>query len=88
MCWGVGGGLRKCVGGRCREVCLGGGERCGKCVGVAGDEGRCGQVWGEMGEVCESVFGVWVMCWSRPYPKATPLPGNVLPPICYPVGGV
>ena len=41
----------KCGGGvgsvgKHREVCLGCGERCGKCVGVGRGKEKCGQRWG------------------------------------------
>ena len=37
-------GVGKCWG-RCGKVCLGSGERCGKCVGVerGGAVGKCGE---------------------------------------------
>ena len=47
---------------RCVKVCLGCGERYGKCVGVRRRCGESEKAWRgveNVGEVCGSVFGVW-----------------------------
>ena len=53
--WGVKGSVE-----RCGEVCLGCGDRCGKCVGVGG-VGRVGkyeEVWKMWGGEWKCVWGV------------------------------
>ena len=54
MCWGVGGGVGKCVGVR-GEVRKGvwGVEKCGRVYGVSGE--GCGRGYGE-----RECVGVWV----------------------------
>ena len=47
-CWDVGGQSKcgKMCWGRCGELCLECGERCGKYVGVGGEVWEIGKVWG------------------------------------------